>query len=127
MNATGVTVAGATGVTPGSAPAAGMVALSSTFSHSEHLIPEPPKEHDDMLGTVTMYSTTWCGYCRRLKSQLDREGIAYTEINIEQDPESAAFVEKANGGNQTVPTVLFPDGSTLTNPSLAQVKQRIGA
>ncbi|MFE1863297.1 mycoredoxin [Streptomyces anandii] len=80
-----------------------------------------------MPGTVTMYSTTWCGYCRRLKSQLDREGIAYTEINIEQDPQSAAFVEKANNGNQTVPTVLFQDGSTLTNPSLAQVKQKIGA
>ncbi|WP_181805367.1 mycoredoxin [Streptomyces shenzhenensis] len=80
-----------------------------------------------MQGTVTMYSTTWCGYCRRLKSQLDREGIAYTEINIEQDPESAAFVEKANDGNQTVPTVLFADGSTLTNPSLAQVKQKVSA
>ncbi|MFH9661900.1 mycoredoxin [Streptomyces sp. NPDC017248] len=80
-----------------------------------------------MQGTVTMYSTTWCGYCRRLKSQLDREGIAYSEINIEQDPESAAFVEKANDGNQTVPTVLFPDGSTLTNPSLAQVKQKLAA
>jgi mycoredoxin len=80
-----------------------------------------------MSGNVTMYSTTWCGYCRRLKSQMDREGIAYTEINIEQDPASAEFVEKANGGNQTVPTVLFADGSTLTNPSLAQVKQKIAA
>ncbi|CAL9553902.1 MULTISPECIES: mycoredoxin [Streptomyces] len=80
-----------------------------------------------MAGTVTMYSTTWCGYCRRLKSQMEREGIAYTEVNIEQDPESAAFVEKANDGNQTVPTVLFPDGSTLTNPSLAQVKAKLGA
>ncbi|MBD0706946.1 MULTISPECIES: mycoredoxin [unclassified Streptomyces] len=82
-----------------------------------------------MQGTVTMYSTTWCGYCRRLKSQMDREGIAYTEINIEQDPESAAFVEKANGGNQTVPTVLAisPSGteSVMTNPSLAQVKQAL--
>ncbi|MCX5331497.1 MULTISPECIES: mycoredoxin [unclassified Streptomyces] len=80
-----------------------------------------------MQGTVTMYSTTWCGYCQRLKKQMDREGIAYTEINIEQDPASAVFVEKANGGNQTVPTVLFADGSTLTNPSLAQVKQKIAA
>ncbi|MFI7244185.1 mycoredoxin [Streptomyces qinglanensis] len=79
-----------------------------------------------MAGNVTMYSTTWCGYCRRLKGQMERAGIAYTEINIEQDPESATFVEKANGGNQTVPTVLFPDGSTLTNPSLAQVKERVG-
>lgn len=84
-----------------------------------------------MPGTVTMYSTTWCGYCRRLKGQMDREGIAYTEINIEQDPESAAFVEKANGGNQTVPTVLVvpADGGedhVMTNPSLAQVKQALG-
>ncbi|MFI5753743.1 glutaredoxin domain-containing protein [Streptomyces sp. NPDC051569] len=84
-----------------------------------------------MPGTVTMYSTTWCGYCRRLKGQMDREGIGYTEINIEQDPESAAFVEKANGGNQTVPTVLVvPAGGgeavTMTNPSLAQVKQALG-
>ncbi|MEU9979835.1 mycoredoxin [Streptomyces sp. NPDC050856] len=78
-----------------------------------------------MPGTVTMYSTTWCGYCRRLKSQMEREGIAYTEINIELDPDSAAFVEKANGGDQTVPTVLFEDGTTLTNPSLAQVKQKL--
>ncbi|MEU5158260.1 mycoredoxin [Streptomyces sp. NPDC020875] len=84
-----------------------------------------------MSGTVTMYSTTWCGYCRRLKSQMDREGIAYTEINIEQDPDSAAFVEKVNGGNQTVPTVLAvsPGGTetVMTNPSLAQVKQALGA
>ncbi|MFI8518660.1 mycoredoxin [Streptomyces sp. NPDC085481] len=85
-----------------------------------------------MQGTVTMYSTTWCGYCRRLKSQLDREGIAYTEINIEQDPDSAAFVEQANGGNQTVPTVrIVPnaggDEVVMTNPSLAQVKQALAA
>ncbi|WP_173265414.1 mycoredoxin [Streptomyces pacificus] len=82
-----------------------------------------------MQGTLTMYSTTWCGYCRRLKSQLDREGISYVEINIEEDPQSAAFVEKANNGNQTVPTVLAisPSGteSVMTNPSLAQVKQAL--
>ncbi|MEV4431637.1 mycoredoxin [Streptomyces sp. NPDC049555] len=80
-----------------------------------------------MSNAVTMYSTTWCGYCRRLKSQMEREGIAYNEVNIELDADSAAFVEKANGGNQTVPTVLFADGSTLTNPSLAQVKAKIGS
>ncbi|MFI9719150.1 mycoredoxin [Streptomyces sp. NPDC052396] len=78
------------------------------------------------MSAVTMYSTTWCGYCRRLKSQMDREGITYNEVNIELDADSAAFVEKANGGNQTVPTLLFADGSTLTNPSLAQVKAKIG-
>ena len=80
-----------------------------------------------MPGSVTMYSTTWCGYCRRLKSQLDREGIAYSEINIELDPESAKFVESVNNGNRTVPTVVVNpvDGgepAVMTNPSLAQVK-----
>jgi len=77
-------------------------------------------------GSITMYSTTWCGYCRRLKTQLDSVGIAYTEVNIEQDPGAAAFVEQVNGGNQTVPTVVFPDGSAATNPSLADVKARLG-
>ena len=76
---------------------------------------------------LTMYSTTWCGYCRRLKTQLDREGIEYTEVDIEAQPEAADFVMKVNNGNQTVPTVLFPDGSAATNPSLAEVKARLTA
>lgn len=78
-------------------------------------------------GTVTMYSTTWCGYCRRLKTLLDREGIAYVEVNIEDDEAAAQFVEQANGGNQTVPTVLFPDGQVVANPSLDAVKERLAA
>lgn len=78
-------------------------------------------------GTVTMYSTPWCGYCRRLKRQLDEAAIGYTEVDIEQHPEAAAIVEQVNGGNQTVPTVVFPDGSALTNPSLAEVHERLTA
>jgi mycoredoxin len=76
---------------------------------------------------LTMYSTSWCGYCHRLKSQLDREGIAYDVVDIEQDPASAAFVMSVNGGNQTVPTLKFDDGSALTNPSIVQVKERLAA
>ena len=73
----------------------------------------------------TMYSTPWCGYCYRLKSQLDREGIEFDMVDIEQDPEAAAFVEQVNNGNQTVPTLVFPDGTALTNPSVAQVKAQM--
>ncbi len=73
-----------------------------------------------------MYSTQWCGYCQRLKAQLAREGIEITEIDIEADPEAAAFVESVNGGNQTVPTVVFPDGTTMTNPSIGEVKAHLG-
>ena len=78
-------------------------------------------------GTVTMYSTTWCGYCRRLSSQMDREGIAYDVVDIERDEDAAVYVMLVNGGNQTVPTVVFPDGSAATNPSIAEVKQRLSA
>ncbi len=75
--------------------------------------------------TFVMYSTPWCGYCKRLKGQLDREGIAFVEVDIEQDPAAADIVMAANNGNQTVPTLVFPDGSALTNPSLAAVKAKL--
>jgi mycoredoxin len=80
-----------------------------------------------MPARVTMYSTTWCGYCYRLKSQLKRAGIGYAEVDIETDPAAADYVMAVNGGNQTVPTVVFADGSALTNPSLAQVRDRLAA
>ena len=76
---------------------------------------------------VTMYSTVWCGYCRRLKDQMEREGITYRVVDIEDDPTAAELVMSVNGGNQTVPTLVFPDGSALTNPSLAQVKDKLAA
>lgn len=84
-------------------------------------------EHLPAAGEVTMFTTTWCGYCRVLKKALDREGIAYAEVNIEQAPGAAEYVTTVNGGNRTVPTLLFPDGSSATNPSLAEVKARLGA
>ena len=77
--------------------------------------------------TFTMYSTPWCGYCHRLKSQLDREGIEFDVVDIEQVPEAAKIVEEANGGNQTVPTLVYSDGTAQTNPSLAQVKEKLAA
>ncbi len=80
-----------------------------------------------MSTQVTMYSTPWCGYCRRLKVQLDREGIRYSDVDIERDPEAADYVMTVNGGNQTVPTVVFADGSAATNPTLAEVKTRLSA
>jgi mycoredoxin len=74
-----------------------------------------------------MYSTPWCGYCHRLKAQMDREGIAYEVVDIEAHPEAAELVMSVNDGNQTVPTLVFPDGSALTNPSVAQVKEKLVA
>jgi mycoredoxin len=77
-------------------------------------------------GSVLMFSTRWCGYCTRLKSQLTQAGLPFTEIDIEVTEGSAELVAELNGGNQTVPTLVFPDGSTATNPSLATVQSRLG-
>ena len=76
--------------------------------------------------SVTMFTTTWCGYCVRLKKLMQREGIEFAEVDIEQDDSAAEQVMQANGGNRTVPTLLFTDGTALTNPSIDQVKAQLG-
>ncbi|MGC5628348.1 mycoredoxin [Georgenia sp. Z1344] len=78
-------------------------------------------------GSVTMFTTTWCGYCRNLKKQMTSAGIAFTEIDIEQTPDAARLVAEVNDGNEVVPTVLFTDGTTATNPSLSEVRKRLEA
>lgn len=77
------------------------------------------------LAPFTMYSTPWCGYCFRLKGQLNREGIQFAEVDIEQVPEAAHLVEQINDGNQTVPTLVFSDGTAMTNPSVLQVRAKL--
>jgi mycoredoxin len=74
---------------------------------------------------VTMYTTTWCGYCFRLKKLMQREGISFAEVDIEADETAAETVMSANGGNRTVPTLVFSDGTALTNPSIEQVKAQL--
>ncbi len=85
------------------------------------------ESHDVSAGTFTMYTTPWCGYCHRLKSQLDREGISYDVVDIEAHPNAAEIVESANHGNQTVPTLVYVDGTAQTNPSLIQVKEKLAS
>src|SRR4051812_37651310 len=80
-----------------------------------------------MSGSVTMYSTPWCGYCHRLKGQMDREGISYDVVDIEQHPEAAEIVERVNHGNQTVRPLVSADGPAQTTPPLAQVKEKRAA
>jgi mycoredoxin len=72
-----------------------------------------------------MYTTTWCGYCVRLKKLMQREGIQYAEVDIERDAGAADVVMQANGGNRTVPTLVFADGTALTNPSIDQVRSQL--
>jgi len=76
---------------------------------------------------LTMYTTSWCGYCVRLKKMMQGEGIEFAEVNIETDESAADLVMQANGGNRTVPTLVFADGTALTNPSIDQVKAQLAA
>ena len=79
------------------------------------------------MAQLKIYTTSWCGFCRRLKMQMDKAGLEYTEVDIEQDPAAATFVEGVNGGNQTVPVVVYPDGKTATNPSIQDVQVQLAA
>lgn len=77
-------------------------------------------------GTVTMFTTSWCGYCRNLKRLMDQKGVKYNEVNIEEVEGTAQIVESFNDGNQTVPTLVFSDGSAATNPRIDEVVERAG-
>ena len=94
----------------------------SASDPADHTAPYVPE-----TGEVTMFTTSWCGYCRRLKAQLDHAGVPFREVDIENDDSAVAIVTKVNNGNRTVPTVLFPDGTTATNPSAQEVRERVDA
>ncbi len=79
-----------------------------------------------MNQTVTMYSMSWCGYCRRARAALEQQGIAFQEIDIEQRPELAATVEEWNGGNRTVPTFRVGE-EVVTYKDRARLRDLIGA
>lgn len=74
-----------------------------------------------MADTLTMYSTTWCGHCRRLQRQLDAAGISYRIVDVDQQPHHGDRIAAHTGGFRTVPT-LEVDGRLLVNPSLEQVE-----
>lgn len=66
--------------------------------------------------TIRMYTTPWCGDCVRAKQVMASMQVAYEEIDITQDEEAAETVLRLNNGNRSVPTIVFPDGSVLTEP-----------
>jgi mycoredoxin len=70
---------------------------------------------------ITMYATDWCGDCRMAKRWFDAHGISYKYVNIEQDDAAAAYVIQVNGGRRSVPTIVFPDGSILVEPSAREL------
>lgn len=75
--------------------------------------------------TLTVYGTTWCGDCRRTRSLLDRLQVQYRWVDIDRDPEAARLVESLNRGFRSVPTLVWPDGSMLVEPSSGQLQKKL--
>lgn len=78
-----------------------------------------------MPNKITVYSVTWCPDCRRAKKFLDERHIPYENIDIEQNPDAVTIVERLNHGMKSVPTIVFPDGSILVEPSNAQMAEKL--
>ncbi|HMK64866.1 MAG TPA: glutaredoxin domain-containing protein [Thermodesulfobacteriota bacterium] len=66
---------------------------------------------------IIMYGTKWCGDCFRSKKVFEKLGVPYRYIDIEEDKEAVAYVLKVNKGQRVVPTIVFPDGAVLVEPS----------
>lgn len=77
--------------------------------------------------SVIMYGTTWCGDCRRAKRVFEQHQTPFEYVDIEQNEEGRAYVERVNRGFQSVPTILFPDGSVLTEPSSAVLAAKLAS
>lgn len=74
---------------------------------------------------ITIYSTSWCPDCRRAMRVLNESGVPYRYVDIEQDSASATLVEQLNDGMRSVPTIVFPDGSRLVEPSNAELLKKL--
>ncbi|GDX23035.1 NrdH-redoxin [Actinomycetes bacterium] len=74
---------------------------------------------------ITMYSADWCGDCRRSKRLLDSLNVEYSVIDIEADEAAAAKVIEINGGMRSIPVIIFPDGTHMTEPSDIDLKAKL--
>jgi mycoredoxin len=77
------------------------------------------------MSTIVMYGTSWCPDCRRAQRVLEQNGAQYEYVNIEEDEAAAAYVVEVNRGYRSVPTIVFPDGSILVEPSNAQLQGKL--
>jgi thioredoxin reductase (NADPH) len=76
--------------------------------------------------TIVLYGTNWCPDCRRAKHFFGEQRVHYIFIDIDEDPDALSFVEKVNDGKHIIPTIIFPDGTILVEPSNAQLAEKLG-
>jgi mycoredoxin len=82
---------------------------------------------DTTENTIVVYGTTWCADCVRAKRILDSQGTAYRWVNIEEDSKAATLVQQMNQGMRRVPTIVFPDGTILVEPSNAELHKQLAS
>ena len=75
---------------------------------------------------ITVYSTDWCPDCRRAKKFFIEHQVQYIEVNIEEIPDGIPFVKNLNNGKRVVPTIIFPDGEILAEPSNSELAEKLG-
>ncbi|MFL5701630.1 MAG: FAD-dependent oxidoreductase, partial [Ktedonobacteraceae bacterium] len=75
---------------------------------------------------IKLYGTNWCSDCKRSKKFLGEQRIHYEFINIEEDMEGQAFVQKVQNGGLTIPTIVLEDGTLLIEPSNAELAAKLG-
>jgi mycoredoxin len=80
-----------------------------------------------MMAEITMYGADWCGDCRRSKRFLDSNSVAYNYIDVETDTSASEKVIEINGGMRSIPVIVFPDGTHLTEPSDNALKEKLEA
>ncbi len=81
---------------------------------------------DEQADSIVVYSTVWCPDCKRVKRFFGEQRVPYVSMDIEQDAGAMAFVEKVNQGRRVIPTIVFPDGSILVEPSNAELAAKLG-
>ena len=74
---------------------------------------------------ITLYGTVWCSGTWFARSLLDEQQISYQWVDIDQDPQAAVYVEEINRGHRSVPTIIFPDGSILVEPSQSELVRKL--
>lgn len=76
--------------------------------------------------SLTMYGATWCSDCKRAKKFFGEQRVHYDWVDVEQSAAGLVFVEQVNGGKRIIPTIVFADGSTLVEPSNAELAAKLG-
>lgn len=95
------------------------------MSSDENAAAMPQGESSAGEPSVVMYTTTWCPSCWQAKQVMDSMRVSYTEIDIGEDEDAAEYVMELNRGYRSVPTLIFPDGSVLTEPRTAVLVDKL--